>query len=147
MATFRVGRSRVRGGDRLRSGSVGGSQVSGSGAATLTLGASAEGGLRLPGAGTATLVLDAMGAGSLRLPATGTAALVLTAAATASNYANGAAAVGETTEAATLTLAAFATGSVVTPVVAPPAGSTVAPIKRVSITMPPPVLDAQGRPI
>lgn len=126
MASFRVGRSRVRGGDRLRSGSIGGSQV--------------------PGAGTAALAFDAVATGSIRTGGAGTAALVLTASATASNWAPGVAAVGETTDAATLTLSAFATGSVVTPVVAAPAGSVVAPIKRVSITMPAPVLDAQGRP-
>lgn len=95
---------------------------------------------------TAALVFDAVATGSIRYGGAGTAALVFTASATAANYANGAAAVGETTEAATLTLSAFATGSVITPVLAPPAGSSVAPIKRVSITMPAPVLDAQGRP-
>lgn len=49
---------------------------------------------------------------------------------------------------ASLTFTATAAGSTNTPVTPPPAAvtSAIAPIKRVSITMPPPTLDAQGRP-
>jgi hypothetical protein len=130
VAVFRLrragGGSGLRGGDTLRVGSPSGTLV--------------------PGAGSGALVLDAVATGSIRPAASGTATLVLGATSTGLLWANGAAAVGDVTDAATLRLGAHATGSVVTPVEPPPAGSTVAPIKRVSITMPAPVLDAEGRP-
>lgn len=97
-------------------------------------------------AASASLTLSATATGALRQGGAGTAALVLSATATASNFASASTAVGETTDAATIRFSAVATGSVEAAVIPPPAGSTAAPIKRVSITMPAPVLDSEGRP-
>lgn len=122
--------------------STGGSTLRG--ADTLRVGSPATG--TVYGAGSSTLLLNAVATGSLRHGGAGVATLVLSASATAGNRANGTAAVGDATDAATVRFSAYATGHVEVPVVPPPAGSQVAPIKRVSITMPAPVLDAEGRP-
>lgn len=121
------GGSSLRGADVFRLGSPSGSQVTGSASSALTL--------------------SAVATGSIRPGASGTAFLVLSASATAGNWANGAAAVGDASEAATLRLSAYATGFVEVPVEPAPAGTDTTPIKRVSVTMPAPTLDANGRPV
>lgn len=107
--------------------------------------------LRRSGGGSALRSGDAIRQSSaagatLEAAGTGTFKLSATASPTAVVWVYGQSWTTDESGKARVVLSAYASASLLVPVTAPPAGSTTTAIRRVSITMPAPVLDAQGRP-
>lgn len=104
--------------------------------------------LRRPGGGSVLRAGDALRADAILIAAVGTGTFTLSATAspTAVYWLYAESWTADESGKARVVFSAYASASLLVPVEPSPSGSTTTAIRRVSITMPAPTLDAQGRP-